>query len=421
MLQRAKLPIRATSTLRPIGQTRVAPASAFQHRGLRVITQSHPGALTAVTLTIRAGARFDGPLPGLAHMAEHMLFQGTAQLDQITLNRRAAELGGEHNADTGYEDIALTIEVFNEDIDAALELLAEQYYHTRVDPKRFRKEQRVVMEEIRGRLDDPADRVYRRAWSSVFAGALANPVSGSLRSVRAMEASDVSNFLRTRFDHANTVLSIVGGVSSETVRDLVRRHFRSGEPGRPRRPPRVRTCPSRSIMMRNGTSSQAYLTKLIPISAEPTQLLAIGVALDLAGADPDSYLFQELRERLGLSYEVSASVEWGPDWAVVVLCASAARAQAERLVRAVEETWNRAAQNGFAADEIDRARRKIRYRYALLADSRLDQALSLADSVLFGFPTPMQAERLVSALTAAQIEGAWRRAMRTSGVTALLR
>src|SRR6185369_3424100 len=127
------------------------------------------------------------------------------------------------------------------------------------------------------------------------------------------------------------------------------------------------------------------------------------------------------RERLGLSYEVSASVEWGPDWAVVMLCASAARSQAERLVRVVEETWNRSAQNGFAADELDRARRKIRYRYALLADSRLDQALSLADSVLFGFPTPMQAERMVSELTAAQIENAWRRAMRTSGVTALLR
>jgi predicted Zn-dependent peptidase len=337
------------------------------------------------------------------------------------LNRRAAELGGEHNADTGYEDIALTIEVFNEDLDAALELLAEQYYHTRVDPKRFRKEQRVVMEEIRGRLDDPADRVYRRAWSSVFGGALANPVSGSLSSVRAMQASDVSVFLRDRFDHANTVLSIVGGVPSELVRELVRRHFSLGDPGTARRPPRVRILPSRSISMSNGTSSQAYLTKLIPVSAEPAQLLAIGVALDLAGADPDSYLFQELRERLGLSYEVSASVEWGPDWAVVVLCASAARAQGDRLVRAVEDTWSRAAQNGFAADELVRARRKIRYRYALLADSRLDQALALADSVLFGFPTPTQAERLVSELTPAQIENAWRRAMRTTGVTALLR
>lgn len=421
MVQRAKLSPRAAATARPTGQTQVAPAVSFQHRGLRVITQSHPGALTAIALTIRAGARFDGALPGLAHMAEHMLFQGTAQLDQITLNRRAAELGGEHNADTGYEDIALTIEVFNDDLDAALALLAEQYYHTRVDPKRFRKEQRVVMEEIRGRLDDPADRVYRRAWSSVFSGALANPVSGSLSSVRSMEASDVATFLRTRFDHANTVLSIVGGVSSERVQELVRRHFRLGVSGVQRRPPRVRLRAPRSIVLRGGSSSQAYLTKLIPVSPVPARLLAIGVALDLAGADPDSYLFQELRERLGLSYEVSASVEWGPDWAVVVLCASAARAQAERLVRAVEETWNRAAENGFAADELDRARRKIRYRYALLADSRLDQALALADSVLFGFPTPMQAERMVSQLTASDIESAWRRAMRTTGVTAVLR
>src|SRR5512144_3432895 len=104
--------------------------SRFIHRGLRVVHQRHPGKLTAIALSVRAGARFDGAHPGIAHMAEHMLFQGTDSLDQVALNRRAAELGGEHNADTGYEDIALTFEVFNEDLDAALALLADQFYHT---------------------------------------------------------------------------------------------------------------------------------------------------------------------------------------------------------------------------------------------------------------------------------------------------
>ena len=83
----------------------------FRHRGLRVVHQHHPGKLTAIALTVRAGARFDGPHAGLAHLCEHMLFQGTETLDQAALNRRAAELGGEHNADTGYEDISLTFEV----------------------------------------------------------------------------------------------------------------------------------------------------------------------------------------------------------------------------------------------------------------------------------------------------------------------
>jgi len=92
----------------------------FRVRGLRVVHQHEPGRLTAIALTVRAGARCDGRHAGLAHLAEHMLFQGTNSLDQVALNRRAAELGGEHNADTGYEDISLTFEVFNEDFAAEI-------------------------------------------------------------------------------------------------------------------------------------------------------------------------------------------------------------------------------------------------------------------------------------------------------------
>ena len=85
----------------------------FRFRGLRVVYERVPGPITAIALTVRAGARFDGPLPGLAHMSEHMLFQGTSELDQLALNRRAADVGSGHNASTGYESIALTIEAFN--------------------------------------------------------------------------------------------------------------------------------------------------------------------------------------------------------------------------------------------------------------------------------------------------------------------
>jgi len=392
----------------------------FRHHGLRVVHQSHPGELTAIALTIRAGARFDGRHPGLAHLTEHMLFQGTASLDQIALNRRAAELGGEHNADTGYEDISLTFEVFNEDFEDALGLLAEQYYRTRVDPKRFRKERRVVMEEIRGRLDDPVDRVYRRAWGRFFSEPLSHAVCGSLASVRDIEPADVTQFLRRHLDHANSVLAIVGGVSVARTRAAVRRHFRGGARRRPNAGPPVRLQPGGQLRLRNGSSSQAYLNKLIAVSPEPRRLLAMGVALDLVGADPDSRLFQELRERLGLSYEVSANLEWGPDWAVAVLSASAGRQQAERLARAVDETCRRAADEGFSEEELCRARKKIRYRYALLADNRLDQALALAETALWRFPTPQEAERIVASLTRREIEVEWRHALESRSVTAVL-
>jgi predicted Zn-dependent peptidase len=397
------------------------PASnGFQHRGLRVVHQHRDGELTAIALAVRAGARFDRTHPGLAHLTEHMLFQGTHSMDQSALNRRAAELGGEHNADTGYEDVSLTFEVFNEDFEEALALLADQYYRTDVAAARLAKERRVVLEEIRGRLDDPADRLYRHAWSRLFAGSIAHPVTGTLSSVRGIDVGAVRRFLRRHFDHPNTVLAVVGGISAAAVRDAVRRHFRYGQPGPTCPVPRVRLRSGGRVRVRDDESSQAYLTMLLCVPPRHRPLLAAGVALDLMGSDPDSRLFQELRERLGLSYEVSAHLEWGPDWAVAVLSASAARGQAERLLRAVAETCRRAAEEGFAADELDRARKKLRYRYAVLADSRLDLALALAESALWRFPTPQEAEAIIANLSAREIETAWRRAVSARNVIALL-
>lgn len=391
----------------------------FTQRGLRVLHQHIPGPLTAIALSIRAGARFDGSHPGIAHMAEHMLFQGTRSLDQVALNRRAAELGGEHNADTGYETISLTFEVFNEDLDGALALLAEQFYHSEIGEERFRKERRVVIDEIRGRLDDPADRLHTKAWARFFAEPLAHPVCGSMQSIRAMTPRAVGAFLRRHFTHAQSALAVVGGARSTAVQRAAAKHFSHGDEGKVVRAPRVRTAESGHLRLRGG-GGQAYLTKMMAVPRDARQLIAVGIALDLVGADPDSHLFQEVRERLGLGYEVSAALDFGSDWAVAQVSASAARGAAGRLERAVEETCQRAAERGFTEEELLRARKKIRYRYASLAESRFDRALALAEGALTDVPVPEEAQRIATELTQAEIEAAWRKALSGHTLTALI-
>jgi predicted Zn-dependent peptidase len=391
----------------------------FRNRGLRVMYQHIPAPLTAIALSVRAGARFDGAHPGIAHMAEHMLFQGTASLDQMALNRRAAELGGEHNADTGYETISLTFEVFNEDVSDALGLLAEQFYRSQVSDDRFRKERRVVIDEIRGRMDDPPERLHARAWGRFFRGALSHPVCGSVQSLQRMQAPDVSAFIRRHFTHAHSVLAVVGGISANAARAAVRRHFSAGSAGATSPEPRA-TFGKRGVVRMRGGSGQAYVTKLIAVPPVPRRLIAVGLALDIVGSDPDSRLFQEVRERLGLGYEVSATLDWGAGWAVAIISASAARAAARRLVDAVENTCQRAGTEGFSADELQRARKKLRYRYASLAESRYDRALALAEGTLLGFPLPEEAEHIVSRMPQAEIEAAWRSVLRGRTLTAVL-
>jgi predicted Zn-dependent peptidase len=390
----------------------------LQHGALTVLHDPLPGPLTAIALVVRAGSRFDGTLPGIAHMTEHMLFQGTQRFDQATLNRRAGELGGDHDADTGYEDMTMHFEVFNDDLEEALGLLAEQCFASTVPPDRFAKEQRVVIDEIRGRQEDPANRLHERAWSRFFGDALGHPICGTIASVRAMTRGAIRRFIARHFVPGNMVLAVAGGVSRARLRHAVARTF-PARGARPPSPPAPRGRRGGLLRMRRRDFAQIQLARLIDLPPAPRDVLAASLAIEIIGADPDARLFQEVRERLGLGYDLGASVEHGVGWAAAVLTASAAPEDERRLRETVDHTCRQAAA-GFSRQEIDRARKKIRYRFARLADSRLDRALSHASRAACGHPARAASARILGSLGPHEVEAAWRQALAAPTLTAVL-
>jgi predicted Zn-dependent peptidase len=310
----------------------------LRHGDLTVLFDPVPGPLTAISVAIRGGSRADGGLPGIAHMTEHMLFQGTRRFDQLALNRRAGELGGEHDADTGHEDMMVHFEVFNDDVESALGLLAEQLFRSTVPDERFAKERRVVIDEIRGRQEDPSNLLHERAWARFFAEPLAHPIAGSIRTVKAITPEAVRRFIARHFVPANMVLAVVGGITRTALRRAVRRSFPATGRQAPAVPRRTQGRGTGYVRLHRQDLTQTYLVRLTAAPTEPRDALALSVAIEIVGADPDARLFQEVRERLGLGYDVGAGLEHGRDWAVAILSASAARAHESRLHETVERT-----------------------------------------------------------------------------------
>lgn len=388
------------------------------HRGLRLSVEYHRGPLTAIALSVRAGARFDGRHPGLAHAVEHMMFQGTKHLDQQELTRLAAELGGQHNAVTRYETITLTFECFNQDAERALWLVAEQYYNTVVDAKKWRVERRVVLDELRGYRSDPVLALEESAFCRFFRGALAHPISGTARSLASLDASLIQAFLNRHFVHPATSLAIVGGADPERVVKIVEQLF-CGQP-KPAPPPPPVTPGQAGVLRRRQQGSVGYVTFLLEAPPSFPDFLAAVTALDVLGDQPDTRLFQEIRARHGLGYSVDTESAWGPDWAVFTIGASCPPRSVERLRETIEAVCSDAAEHGFEHDEFERARKKLRFTFALLEDRLLDRAVILAEDRLLDFPLPEEVEELSEELTLDQVSHAWKRVWGGRKLTALL-
>ncbi len=243
------------------------------------------------------------------------------------------------------------------------------------------------MEEIRGRLDDPAERVYRRAWGRMFGGAIAHPVAGTIASVARIRPRDVARFLQQRLTHANTVLAVVGGASEARVRA-------SGAPALPPRRARRRGAGARRCGAGWAAASACAIAtaarRTSPCScrcsrrrarcSRPASRSTSSAPIPTAASSRScaSVSASATRSVRTSSGDPTGPARWSPP---------AAPAAAPSASRAPSRTPAGApAQEGFGADELDRARKKLRYRYAVLADSRLDLAVALAESAPLGLP-----------------------------------
>jgi predicted Zn-dependent peptidase len=238
--------------------------------------------------------------------------------------------------------------------------------------------------------------------------------------VRSLTAGDVRRFLRRRLVGANMVLSVVGELSLRDLRRAVEREFRALEDGAACRGSGARVARSGEVRFRRSGLTQLYWTTLVSVPAAPRELLALGLAIEILGTDPDGRLYHEVRERRGLSYDLWSDLPGGAGWAALAIGAVAERRCERRLRGAIDGVLERAAAEGFSDEEIDRARRKVRYRYARLSEAKLDRAASHSAALLYGAPRLDEAEAIVESLRREEVERAWRRALAGPRLTGVL-
>lgn len=295
-----------------------------------VLMAARPGGSAVFTamLVLEAGARYDPPgMSGLASLTGGLLAEGAGGLGTDEIAHAIDTLGSSLDIVTGYETTALIAAGLPEHCGASLGLLSEVARCPHLD-------ERDVAEGVRRQVADLADDdsqahyVCRREFMrAVFRGhPRANPVDGTVPSLRALTARDARRFHGAAYRPDRAVLSVVGDADTEELLDLAASSFGDWDvyaepPASPPAPVRQRDrrtsvvgMPSRQVHTSLGNLS---LSRSDPLYYAATVLDA--VLGDSAGFG--SRLASRLREELGLAYVVesdatgTAGLEPGVFWA----------------------------------------------------------------------------------------------------------
>jgi predicted Zn-dependent peptidase len=385
------------------------PATHALSNGLRVVaTPMRHAASLSFALAVRAGSLYDPPKQaGLAHFLEHLIFKSTQDFSRHQLAAAMQRCGNRFDPTTSKEMISIAGTVPMSKVDTALELVASVTQRPLFDPNDVETERQVVLEELRDWEIDPSKCIEvltdKTLWGS---HPLGRDTGGTRASVRDITREHVRRFHRKFFHPANAVLSLAGPMKSDEMIGVAQAHFGQwpSSPGAalPRRPRGASASPSvpqsrRSRMLRRANSQQVWFSLSTTTPSYPDgyrAMLDAQLAQVLVGDGDGSRLWDGLRERLGLAYEVYATLDFYADVGVMSAKAAVGRGRAATAVKETKRILADTVAAGFTKEEVERGKDALAAQIELVAEWNAANAARYAELALFDQPLVTPREEL---------------------------
>ena len=387
------------------------PIETFQlPNGLFVVlSEDHTAPIVAVNLWYHVGSANERTgRTGFAHLFEHMLFQGSANVGSNEHFELVQRAGGTLNGSTWLDRTNYYETVPSNQLELAIWLEANRmgYLLPAMTQQKLDTQRDVVQNERRWSMDNQP---YGTWWERL--PALAFPpehpfhhsLIGSLTDLDAASLEDIATFFSTYYTPDNAVLSIAGDFNPTEARAMVERHIGSIPRGAGKPPlPDMSLPPTFGGPLREVVTDNVMLPRLFVAFRSPVfgtdDYFVASVASAILGLKKGSRLYRALVREQQVAAEATAftyDLAKGSDLLVVDVTARP-ETSAEALERVVHVEIDRLVAEGVADDEVTRAVALIETDLVAALESAGDRADRLSMfATYFGDPglVNVQAER----------------------------
>lgn len=210
--------------------------------GLKVvISEDHIAPVVTVSVYYNVGFRLEPKgRTGFAHLFEHMMFQGSANVKKFEHAKFIEANGGSLNGHTDFDYTNYYQTMPSNRVELGLWLESDRMRSLDISEENLKNQQAVVSEEVRVNVLNQPYQFFE--WISLWENSFTNWNNshngyGELSEINAATIEDVRSFFKTYYAPNNAVVTIVGDVDTNEVKKMVEKHF-AGIPSQPM-PPRA--------------------------------------------------------------------------------------------------------------------------------------------------------------------------------------
>lgn len=353
--------------------------------GLKVVLSRDPLVPTA-TVGVYYGIGFriePRNRTGFAHLFEHLMFQGSKHAPKGEFDKIIAGNGGVNNGSTRFDFTNYYEVVPSNALESVLWVEGDRMHGLDLTPDALKNQQGVVSNEVKVNvLNQPYG-----GWPWLDLPQLANVnwynahnFYGDLTEIEAATLGDAQQFFLRYYRPNNAVLVVAGDIDYDATKAMIERYFGNIPKGPPIKLPSLaeprQTKAKFKIKPDPLAPKPAYSVAWHMPPRDTPQWYAMGLLDQIVGQGQDSRLYNKLVRQTGIASGVQSGINIGLGnmynyrgpmlWTIgFIHDPSKSRAEVEKAVDSVIEDIRT---KPVSADELERARTKIRSSLYNLAD-----------------------------------------------------
>lgn len=378
-----------------------------------LVAENSAADIIATRIFVRAGSCWEQKeKAGLAHLLSAVMTKGTTELSSMEIAQQVESVGANLSADAATDYFLLSLKTVTSDFAEILELAGQLLRSPIFPEEQVELERRLTVQHIRSQQEQPFTVAFDKLRQAMYQNhPYASSGLGKAETVSGIRRSDLQEFHQTYFRPDNVVISISGKIKIDAAVALVEKVF--GDWRSPSTPvptlklPALKSQPDTHKIPQPTQQSIIMLGYLAPPvhSADYTALKLLSTYL---GNGLSSRLFVELREKLGLAYEVSAFYPTRIEPATFVAYIGTAPENTALALSKLQAEVELVCNEQLSAEDLQTTKNKLLGQYALgkQTNAQIAQIFGWYEIIGLGVEFDTQFQQQVAQVCAAEAKQA---------------
>lgn len=280
--------------------------------GLKVIFEKRDTPIVSTIAVTKFGTGYENlNLAGMAHLIEHTVFRKTKTRSGEEIASAVEKKGGDLNAFTSQELTGYHTKLRSNHFETSMDILSDIMLNPVFTKKDIDKEKKIIYQEMKMYRDSPSRFVNRKLIEQLYAPPFT--LIGFPGTLDKITKAQVQKYHNIHYSPSNMIVSVVGKADVDHIWNLSKKYFMKKQVQRQiggKGQLRVVKGPMGDLVEKRKDIDQAHIAigYFMPSLKDRLRYAAEIMNLIL-GVGFSSRLFQQVREKRALAYEISSDIE----------------------------------------------------------------------------------------------------------------